>query len=119
VYSNIKVGLRPVIRHMLYVVAVLLLTGATLVVLAWLPAPVEPVRIHNALEIARSPDTVFDFTTTPHVAQVAPGNDFCGGGHVPHAESGRTSHGRLPIRRRSQPDPMDGCRARLSTTLAN
>jgi uncharacterized protein YndB with AHSA1/START domain len=65
VYSNIKVGLRPVIRHMLYVVAVLLLTGATLVVLAWLPAPVEPVRIHNALEIARSPDTVFDFTTTP------------------------------------------------------
>lgn len=64
-YSSIKAGLRPVIRYMLYVVAALLLTAATLVVLAWLPAPAEPVRNENAVEIARSPDTVFSFTTTP------------------------------------------------------
>lgn len=45
--------------------AALILMAATLVVLAWVPAPAEPVRIHNAVDIARSPDTVFGFVTTP------------------------------------------------------
>jgi len=48
-----------------YAIAALILMAAALVTLAWLPAPAEPVRIHNAVDIARSPDTVFSFVTTP------------------------------------------------------
>jgi len=62
---RIMVGLSPAFRRMLYVAAVLILMAVTLVALALLPAPVEPVRIHNAVEIGRSPDSVFSFVTTP------------------------------------------------------
>jgi len=49
----------------LYSAVALILIAATLVTLACLPAPPEPVLIHNAVGIARSPDDVFRFVTTP------------------------------------------------------
>jgi len=49
----------------LYAAAALILIAAALVTLAWLPAPAEPVRIHNTVDIARPPDAVFRFVTTP------------------------------------------------------
>jgi uncharacterized protein YndB with AHSA1/START domain len=43
------------------VIALVLATAGT----ALLPAPAEPVRIHNEAVIARAPQEVFDFVTTP------------------------------------------------------
>lgn len=50
---------------MLYVTAALVFIAAALVALAWVPAPAEPARIRNTIEIARPPDAVFSFVTTP------------------------------------------------------
>jgi len=38
---------------MSYVAAALVLVAATLLACAWLPAPAKPVRIYNAVDIAR------------------------------------------------------------------
>lgn len=49
----------------LYVASALILMAAALATLVWIPAPAEPVRIQNTVDIARSSDTVFSFVTTP------------------------------------------------------
>ncbi len=49
----------------LYAASALILATAALVTLALIPAPGNPVRIQNTIDIARSPDAVFGFVTTP------------------------------------------------------
>lgn len=55
----------PRSRKSRFIAGGLVLLVSALGIAALTPAPLEPTRIHNEILIARSPQDVFDFVTTP------------------------------------------------------